>query len=71
MRTKINLILGTLIALLCGCKTQQAPIMQENRPMLLYGPPSYFQIPEPTPQDDGASNEDNTDNSSANEPIAQ
>ena len=71
MRTKINLILGTLIALLCGCKTQQTPIMQENRPMLLYGPPSYFQIPEPTPQDDGASNEDNTDNSSANEPIAQ
>lgn len=51
MRTKINLILGALIALLCGCKTQQTPIMQENRPMLLYGPPAYFEIPEPTPQD--------------------
>ena len=51
MRIKINLILGTLIALLCGCKTQQTPIMQENRPMLLYGPPSYFQIQEPLPQD--------------------
>lgn len=51
MRTKINLILGALIALLCGCKTPQTPIMQENRPMLLYGPPAYFEIPEPTPQD--------------------
>jgi hypothetical protein len=51
MRKKINILLGALIALLCGCKTQQTPIMQENRPMLLYGPPAYFEIPEPLPQD--------------------
>lgn len=51
MRTKINLILGTLIAILSGCKTQQTPIMQENRPMLLYGPPSYFQQQNTLPQD--------------------
>lgn len=60
MRTKINLILGALIALLCGCKTQQTPIMQENRPMLLYGPPAYFEIPEPTPQDSTESTTLNT-----------
>lgn len=42
MRKIINLILGTLIALLAGCKTQQQPIKQENR-TVMYGPPSYFQ----------------------------
>lgn len=41
MRKIINLILGTLIALLAGCKTQQ-PVKQENR-TVMYGPPAYFQ----------------------------
>ena len=51
MRRKINLILGALIALLSGCKTQQAPTIIEDRPTLLYGPPSYFQQQEVQPQD--------------------
>ena len=51
MRTTINFIIGTLIALLSGCKTQQAPTMIEDRPTLLYGPPSYFQQQDIQPQD--------------------
>ena len=43
MRIKINIILGALITLLIGCKTQQAPIAPENRIMVMYGPPAYFQ----------------------------
>jgi uncharacterized lipoprotein YajG len=42
MRKIINLILGALIALLAGCKTQQQSVKQENR-MVMYGPPAYFQ----------------------------
>lgn len=41
MKKIINLILGTLIALLAGCKTQQ-PVKQDNR-TVMYGPPAYFQ----------------------------
>lgn len=37
MRTKINLILGALIALFSGCKTQQKAVQQEI--MTLYGVP--------------------------------
>ena len=43
MRKKINLILGALIALLCGCKSQKDIPMQSDRIMVLYGPPAYFQ----------------------------
>lgn len=43
MRIKINIILGALITLLTGCKTQQAPVVPENRIMVMYGPPAYFQ----------------------------
>jgi uncharacterized lipoprotein YajG len=42
MRKVINLILGILIALLAGCKTQQQPVKHES-PAVMYGPPSYFQ----------------------------
>lgn len=49
MRKKINILLGTLIALLSGCKTQQPPTTQEVRPMVMYGPPTYFQQQEDTP----------------------
>lgn len=41
MKKIINLILGALIALLAGCKTQQ-PVKQDNR-TVMYGPPAYFQ----------------------------
>ena len=43
MRIKINIILGALTTLLTGCKTQQAPVVPENRIMVMYGPPAYFQ----------------------------
>lgn len=43
MRKKINLILGALIALLGGCKSQKDIPMQSDRIMVLYGPPAYFQ----------------------------
>lgn len=43
MRKKINLILGALIALLGGCKSQKDMPMQSDRIMVLYGPPAYFQ----------------------------
>lgn len=42
MRTKINVILGVLIALLSGCKTQK-DITPNDRIMVLYGPPAYFE----------------------------
>ena len=40
MKKIINLILGALIALLAGCKTQQQPVKQDNR-TVMYGPPAY------------------------------
>ena len=43
MRKKINLILGALIALLGGCKSQKDMPTQSERIMVLYGPPAYFQ----------------------------
>ena len=42
MRKIINLLLGTLIALLAGCKTTQQPVKPKNR-AVMYGPPAYFQ----------------------------
>jgi hypothetical protein len=42
MRIKINMILGALIALLSGCKTPQEVVKQDNRIVVLYGPPSVF-----------------------------
>ena len=49
MRKIINLLLGTLIALLAGCKTTQQPVKPENR-AVMYGPPTYFQQQKDTPQ---------------------
>ncbi len=66
MRTKINLILGALIALLTGCKTQQTPTVQENRIMVMYGPPAYFQQQEEQ-QSTTIQQEDKTENKSKNE----
>lgn len=54
MRKKINILLGALIALLCGCKTQDAPV-RDNQIMVMYGPPSYFQ--QQAPQQDTPSAE--------------
>ena len=50
MRKKINILLGALIALLIGCKTQQPPTTQELRPMVMYVHPTYFQQQKDTPQ---------------------
>jgi hypothetical protein len=49
MKKKINILLGALIALLSGCKTQNAPV-RDNQIMVMYGPPSYFQ--QQAPQQD-------------------
>ena len=51
MRKKINLILGALIALLGGCKSQKDIPMQSDRIMVLYGPPAYFQQQDTTSQE--------------------
>ena len=66
MRTKINLILGALIALLTGCKTQQTPTVQENRIMVMYGPPAYFQQQEEQ-HSTTIQQEDKAENKSKNE----
>lgn len=63
MRIKINIILGALITLLTGCKTQQAPVVPENRIMVMYGPPAYFQQQE-TQQNDTIQQEQITENQS-------
>lgn len=54
MRTKINILLGVLIALLSGCKSQQPVIQPNERIRVLYGPPSVFyeQIKDSTKNDD-------------------
>lgn len=43
MRKIINILLGALIALLGGCKSQKDMPTQSERVMVLYGPPAYFQ----------------------------
>ena len=63
MRIKINIILGALITLLTGCKTQQAPVVPENRIMVMYGPPAYFQQQE-TQQNDTIQQEQITEHQS-------
>ena len=63
MRIKINIILGALITLLTGCKTQQAPVAPENRIMVMYGPPAYFQQQE-TQQNDTIQQEQITEDQS-------
>ena len=43
MRKKINILLGALIALLGGCKSQKDMPTSSERIMVMYGPPAYFQ----------------------------
>ena len=66
MRKKINILLGTLIALLGGCKSQKDMPTQSERVMVLYGPPAYFQqranqqqdtTPQETPQENNEAND--------------
>lgn len=54
MRTKINLILGALIALLSGCKSPKDIPLQSEKVMVLYGPPAVFheQVKDSTKNDD-------------------
>ena len=68
MRKKINILLGALIALLSGCKTQQTPAVQENRIMVMYGPPAYFQQ-QATQQQDTTSQEIPQENNEANDTL--
>ena len=62
MRKTLNILLGALIALLTGCKTQQTPAVQENRTMVMYGPPAYFQQ-QAQPNDTTQNNIEQTQNS--------
>ena len=62
MRTKINLILGALIALLSGCKSPKDIPLQSEKIMLLYGPPAYFQQ-QAQPNDTTPNNIEQTQNS--------
>ena len=70
MRKRINIILGALITLLSGCKTQKDLPVQSDRIMVLYGPPAYFQQQD-TPQQDTLSQETMPENNSANDLIAK
>ena len=65
MRKTLNILLGALIALLTGCKTQQTPAVQENRIMVMYGPPAYFQQ-KSAEQQDTSLQETPADNNEAN-----
>ena len=56
MRKKINILLGALIALLGGCKSQKNMPEQSERIMVMYGPPAYFQQ-QATQQQDTTSQE--------------
>ena len=51
MRKKINLILGALVALFGGCKTPKETVIPNDRIMVLYGPPAYFQQQDTTSQE--------------------
>ena len=68
MRKIINLILGALIAVLAGCKTQQQPVKQDRRPTVMYGPPAYFQQ-QATQQQDTTSQETPQENNEANDTL--
>ena len=54
MRTKINILLGALIALLSGCKSPKDIPLQSEKVMVLYGPPAVFQeqVKDTTKNDD-------------------
>ena len=76
MRKKINILLGALIALLGGCKSQKDMPTQSERVMVLYGPPAYFQQQVPQPQQQTqqfapTSQETPQENNETNTPTAQ
>ena len=62
MRKKINILLGALIALLGGCKSQKNMPEQSERIMVMYGPPAYFQQ-QAQPNDTTHNNIEQTQNS--------
>ena len=68
MRKKINILLGALIALLGGCKSQKNMSEQSERIMVMYGPPAYFQQ-QATQQQDTTSQETPQENNEANTPL--
>ena len=70
MRKKINILLGALIALLGGCKSQKDMPTQSERVMVLYGPPAYFQQ-QSNQQQDTTSQEDTPNINASNGPITE
>ena len=68
MRKKINILLGALIAMLSGCKSQKNMPEQSERIMVMYGPPAYFQQ-QATQQEDTTSQEIPQENNEANDTL--
>lgn len=68
MRKKINILLGALIALLGGCKSQKDMPAPNERIMVLYGPPAYFQQ-QNTQQQDTTSQENPLESKEANDTL--
>ena len=68
MRKKINILLGALIALLSGCKSQKEITAPSERIMVIYGPPAYFQQ-QVTQQQDTTSQETPQENNKANDTL--
>lgn len=67
MRKKINILLGALIALLGGCKSQKDMPAPNERIMVLYGPPAYFQ--QQNTQQDTTSQENPQESKEANDTL--
>ena len=59
------MILGALIALFGGCKMQKEISAPDNKIMVMYGPPAYFQQ-QATQQQDTTSPETPQENNGAN-----
>ena len=71
MRKKINILLGALIALLGGCKSQEDMPTPSERIMVMYGPPAYFQqqaTQQETQEQNSSSQETPQENNEANTP---
>ena len=74
MRKTINILLGALIALLGGCKSQKDMPAPSERIMVMYGPPAYFQqqVPrsqQPTQQSAPTLQEIPQENNETNTPL--
>ena len=68
MRKTLNILLGALIALLGGCKSQKDMPTSSERIMVMYGPPAYFQQ-QANQQQDTTLQETPQENNEANDTL--